>query len=92
MEQYLGHRQFVTLLLHLDAICIFAPTIELLLCHIELVFNRLKEFHFKITSKNAIFDTHGPVLSSRGISANSKKVEMVGDWPVPQMQRRYIPF
>ena len=48
MEQCLGDQQFVTLLLYLDNICIFAPSIEEMLDRIELVFNRLKEFHLKI--------------------------------------------
>ena len=55
---------------------------------IELVFNRLKEFHLKIKPKKChIFDTSvlflGQVLSSEGISANPKKVEKVRDWPIP---------
>ena len=53
MEQCLGDQQFVTLLLYLDDICIFAPSIEEMLGHIEPVFNRLKEFHLKIKPKNA---------------------------------------
>ena len=52
MEQCLGDQQFVTLLLYLDDICIFAPSIEEMLDHIDLVFNRLKEFHLKIKPKN----------------------------------------
>ena len=42
MEQCLGDQQFVTLLLYLDDICIFAPTIDEMLDHIQLVFDRLK--------------------------------------------------
>ena len=37
MEQCLGDQQFVTLLLYLDDICIFAPTIDEMLDHIQLV-------------------------------------------------------
>ena len=47
MEQCLGDQQFVTLLLYLDDIYIFAPTIDDMLDHIELVFNRLKELNLK---------------------------------------------
>ena len=46
MEQYLGDQQFVTLLLYLNDICIF-PTKDDMLDHIELVFNRLKQFNLK---------------------------------------------
>ena len=82
MEQCLGDQQFVTLLLYLDDICIFAPSIEEMFDQIELVFNRLKEFHFKIKPKKCHFFSVlllGHVLSSEGISANPKKVEKVQD-------------
>ena len=51
MEQGLGDQQFVTLLLYLDDICVFAQSIEVMLDHIELVFNKLTELHFKIKPK-----------------------------------------
>ena len=54
MEQCLGDQQFVTLLLYLDDICIFAPTIDEMLDQIQLVFNRLKKFNLKIKPKNVI--------------------------------------
>ena len=52
MEQCLEDQQFVTLLIYLNNICIFAPSIEEMLDHIDLVFSRLKEFHLKIKPKN----------------------------------------
>ena len=52
MEQCLGDQQFVTLLLYLDDICIFAPTIDEMLDQIQLVFDRLKKFNLKIKPKN----------------------------------------
>ena len=69
MEQYLGDQQFVTLLLYLENICIFAPSIEVMLDQIVLGFNRLKEFHLKIKPKKChFFDTSvlflGHILSS----------------------------
>ena len=48
MEQCLGDQQFVTLLLYLDEICIFFPTIGETLDCIHLVFDRLKKFNLKI--------------------------------------------
>ena len=57
MEQCLGDQQFVTLLFYLDNIWFFAWNIEVMLDHIELVYNRLKEFHLKIKPKNTIFNT-----------------------------------
>ena len=55
MEQCLGDQQFVTLLLYLDDICIFAPTIDEMLDRIQLVFNRLKQFNLKIKPKKCQF-------------------------------------
>ena len=55
MEQCLGDQQFVTLLLYLDDICIFAPSAEVMLGHIKLVFHRLKDFHLKIKPKRCHF-------------------------------------
>ena len=43
IEQCLGDQQFDTFLLYLDDMSIFAPSIDLMLDQIELVFNRLKE-------------------------------------------------
>ena len=88
IEQCLGDQQFVTLLLYLDDICIFGLSIEEILDCIELVFNRLKEFHLKIKPKKChFFDTSvlflGHVLSLEGISVNSKKGERVQDWLIP---------
>ena len=89
MEQCLGDQQFVTLLLYLDDICIFAPTIDDMLDQIELVFDRLKQFNLKIKPKKCqFFDTSilflGHILSAKGISVNPEKVEKVQTWPVPK--------
>ena len=89
MEQCLGDQQFVTLLLYLNDICIFAPTIDKMLDRIELVFNRLKQFNLKIKPKKCqFFDTSilflGHILLAKGISVNPEKVEKVRTWPVPK--------
>ena len=89
MEQCLGDQQFVTLLLYLDDICIFAPTIDDMLDQIELVFNRLKQFNLKIKPKKCQFFNAsvlflGHILSAKGISVNPEKVEKVKTWPVPK--------
>ena len=77
VEQCLVDQQFVTLWLYLDDIFVFTLNIDVLLDHIELVFNRLKEFDLKINPKTTIFGTSvlflGHVLSAWGISANPAK-------------------
>ena len=47
MEPYLDDQQFVTLLLYLDDICIFAPDVSTMLDQTELVFSWLKAFKLK---------------------------------------------
>ena len=75
MEQCLGDQQFVTLLLYLDDICIFAPTIDDMLDQIHLVFDRLKKFNLKIKPKKCQFFSTSCVVSG----------------PCPVSQRAYQP-
>ena len=89
MGQCLGDQQFVTLLLYLDDICIFALTIDDMLDRIHQVFNRLKKFNLKIKPKKCqFFSTSvlflGHILLAKGISANPDKVDKVKTWPVPK--------
>ena len=51
MVMCFGGQQFVTLLLYLDDICVFATSIDEMLDHIELVFKWLEEFNLKIKPK-----------------------------------------
>ena len=72
MEMCLGDQQFVTLLLYLDDICIFAASIDEMLDHIELVFKWLEDFNLKIKpTKCHFFQCSviflGHVLSAEGI-------------------------
>ena len=88
MEMCLGDQQFVTLLLYLDDICIFAASIDKMLDHTELVFKWLEEFNLKIKPEKCHFFQHsivflGHVLSAEGISANPEKVDKVKIWPLP---------
>ena len=97
IEQCLGDQQFVTLLLYLHDICIFAPDVSAMLDQMELVFNRLKTFNLKIKLKKSYFFQDsviflGHVLSADGISANPEKVEKVRDWPVPSNAKELHSF
>ena len=87
MEQCLGDQQFVTLLLYLDDICVFAPDVSAMLDQIKLVFNWLKAFNLKIKQKCYFFQASviylGHVLLADGISASPEKVDKVQDWLVP---------
>ena len=88
MEQCLGDQQFVTLLLYLDDICIFAPDVSTMFDQMELVFSWLKLFNLKINLKKSYFFQAsviflGIIISADRISANPEKVEKVSNWPVP---------
>ena len=88
MEICLGDQQFVTLLLYLDNICVFATSIDEMLDHIELEFKWLEEFNLIIKPQKCHIFQHsiifqGHVLSADGISANPMKVDKVKNWPVP---------
>ena len=48
MEQCLGDKQFVSSLLYVDNICIFAPDMDAMIDCIEMVFKWPKEMHLKI--------------------------------------------
>ena len=89
MEMCLGDQQFITLLLYLDDICIFASSIDQMLDHIELVFNRLESFNLKIKpSKSSFFQTEvlflGYILTGNGIKPNPDKIDKVKNWPIPK--------
>ena len=78
----MGDQQFVTLLLYLNDICTFAPTIDDMFDCIELVFSRLTQSNPKIKPKKCqLFCTSvlflGHVLLAKGISANPEKVDKV---------------
>ena len=97
MEQCLGDQQFVTLLLYLDDICIFAPDVSAILDQIELVFNWLKSFNLNIKPKNCYFFQAsviflGHILSANRISANPEKVDKVRDWLVPKNSKELHSF
>ena len=88
MEMCLGDQQFLTLLLYLDDICIFAKDKDQMLDRIEMVFARLKKFGLKIKpsktfffKKEALFLGH--LLTAAGIRPNPEKIDKIKDWPRP---------
>ena len=97
MEQCLRDQQFVTLLLYLNDICIFAPDVDIMLNCVKMVFNRLKNFHLKTKPKKyfhfqLIIVFLGHFLSVDGISANPEKVDKENSWPIPQSAKELHSF
>ena len=97
MEMFLGDQQFMTLLLYLDDICIFAANVDEMLDQIQIVFGRLKDFNLKLKPKKCHFFQCsvvflGYVLSADGISTNPEKVEKVQNWPDPSIHKELHSF
>ena len=67
-EQCLGDQQFVTLLLYLDDICIFASGVIAVLDWNELIFNWLNLFNLNIKLKNVIFSGQHDFFGSHLVS------------------------
>ena len=86
MEQCLGYQQFVTLLLYLDNICVFALNIDGMLDHTELVFNWLKNTIWRLSLKCHFIDTivlfWGHVELGEYL-LTLRKWKKVWDWPTP---------
>ena len=79
-ENVSSRQHFVTILLYLDYILVFAASIDEMLDHIELVFKKMRECNLKIKSKKCHFFQcsivlHGYVISADGISTKPNKVE-----------------
>ena len=97
MEMVIGDQQFVTLLLYLDDVCIFANSADQMLDRIELVFSRLQQYQLKFKPKKSFFfqmevSFLGHVFSAKGISPNPEKVDKVWDWPVPKTSNEVHSF
>ena len=97
MEMCLGDQQFLTLLLYLDDICIFAENVDQMLDRLELVFERLHSFKLKIKPKKShFFETRvlflGHELSQEGIRPNPEKVAKIEDWPTPTNRKELHSF
>ena len=97
MEQCLEDQQFVTLLLYLDDICIFAPTIDEMVDCIQLVFDRLKKFNLKIKPKKCQFSALVCCFwcmsyQLRAYQPTQKRWKEVKTWPVPKNTKEVQSF
>ena len=97
MEMCLGDQQYITLLFHLNYICVFSSIVDEMLDHVGLVLNHLQEFNLKIKPKKTYFFQSsvvflGHVLSKNGISPNLEKISKVKDWLVPKSAKEVHSF
>ena len=97
MKMCLADQQFVSLLLYLDEIYIFATNVNEMVDWIEILFMRLKDFNLKIKPKKChVFQCGivfmGYVISADRISPNPEKVEKGQNWPIPSNQKELHSF
>ena len=89
MQLCLRDQQFVNLLLYLDDICVLALTIDKMLDHIQLVFDRLKNSTLKLSLRSVnslalVCCFWAMSYQLRAYQPTQKKVDKVKTWPVPK--------
>lgn len=88
MERMFGDQNCHSLLLYLDDVIVFSPTVDEHLNRLELVLNRFQNEGLKIKLQKCHFFQQevqylGHVISSKGVSTDPKKISAVTNWPVP---------
>lgn len=97
MEACLGEVNFDILLIYLDDILVFSPSVEEHIKRLEFVFQRLKEHGLKMKpSKCHFFKSEtkflGHVVSEKGISTDPEKTKVIEDWQPPQTEKQLRQF
>ena len=92
MDMILAGLQWTTCLVYLDDVIVLGCTFIEHLDHVEAVFSRLREANlklqpFKCNLCRAKVNFLGHIVSSEGISSDTRKVEKVANWPIPTCQR-----
>ncbi|XP_038053942.1 uncharacterized protein LOC119726358 [Patiria miniata] len=89
MEMCLGDMNLSELLIYLDDILVFSPTVEDHVERLDKVFGRLADFGLKIKGEKCkLFRIEvsylGHVVGSKGVSVDDDKIKRIQEWPVPQ--------
>ena len=93
MEMCLGDQHFLTLLLYLNDICVFAANIDEMLDRIALVFERLKTFNLKLKLQKSHFSNIVLYFRTCFLLKGFLKIlikSRIGQYQ--QVPRSYIPF
>ncbi|KAJ8011835.1 hypothetical protein DPEC_G00062410 [Dallia pectoralis] len=88
MQPMFGDQQCQSLLLYLDDIVVFSSTVEQHLARLDIVLGRLKQQGLKAKLSKCVFFQQevrylGHVISSKGVSTDPSKVQVVANWPSP---------
>ena len=86
MESCLGEFHLQYCIIYLDDIIIFSKTPEEHLHQLRLVFQKISEAGLKLKpSKCEFYKTRleylGHTMSEKGVETNSKKIQVIWDWP-----------
>ena len=84
-------------LVFVDDILIYSPTLETHLDHLHQVFNILNEHQFLLKRSKCSFAQQqleylGHAISGHGVATNPKKIEAVANWPPPSDTRQLRGF
>lgn len=79
-------RKFV--LVFLDDILIYSPTLEVHIRHLRLVLEKFREHHFFLKHSKCSFAQHqldylGHIISDQGVATDPTKIEAMLKWPIP---------
>jgi len=100
MEQILGDLNMRICIVYLDDIVIFSDSVEEHLHHLELVFERIRQYGLKLNPEKCQFFQKkikylGHLISAEGIEADEEKTKVLETWPVPtnvDEVRKYLGF
>lgn len=89
----MGEMNLKEVLVFIDDLIIFAPTLEEHEARLMKVLNRLKEFGLKLSvEKCMFFQTSvkylGHVVSRNGVETDPDKIKALTNWPVPKTQNQ----
>ena len=97
MDLVLCGLTYVTCLVYLDDIIVYAPDFDTHLTRLQEVFERLRAANLKVHPGKSCFlqqkvDFLGHVLSAKGIEVQDAKIATIRDWPSPRNLRELRSF
>lgn len=97
MEKCMGEMNLKEVLVFIDDLIIFAPTLEEHEARLMKVLNRLKEFGLKLSVEKCKFFQRsvrylGHVVSRNGVETDPDKIKALTTWPVPKTLKELRSF
>ena len=89
MEKCMGEINLKEVLVFIDDLIVFAPTLEEHEARLMKVLGRLREFGLKLSVEKCVFFQTsvrylGHVVSRDGVQTNPDKISTLTTWPVPK--------